>query len=565
MPATRSKTAGPDISLLATEINYIIYAYLVDAGFEHAAYNLRSEARLDTSNYKKTYLKRHTLIDLLAKALLYVEVETHWREDGRSVHCTAPFSLLKKHVCATGSKRTTDIVPISVNQSPQPSTSDESRGPVKRKGAGKGRDNAAGKRSKGRRGIVEEEEDAEMEDVQPEPPRSLLRASTLAVVEHVNGNGNANTNQQRMSKLMQSTQVELLGSHSTQIFACAWHPQAPLLATGSKDASVCVWDAEPSHSLPRLYETYVDPIATSDITCLDWSSDGSMLATGSMDMFMRVWESTGAMHLHSSVDPSTPNNTGPLLSVRFSPSGRMLAACSLDGTVTVWNVKERRTVAHMKSHNTSCLDVDWRDDHTLATCGSDMQIVLCSLDPSPVYFGWRAHADEINQVRFNPRGNLVATCSDDGTSKIWEIPPLTSDALKQFDQSAQRLLVNTLNGHRKRIVRVMWSPVDERLLATSCACDSTARLWDIQTGECIRVIEGHDRGCFSACFSPDGRFFGSAGGDGSVFVISVQSGERVAEWQDQDNNSVFDLSCRLIDGRAAFAVCVGRQVMLLRL
>lgn len=150
------------------QINYLIYAYLVDAGihlpgnlsssdsfaegFEHAAYNLRSEARLDASVDSKVYVQRHALVELLGKALLYVEVESHFREDGKAIVCNAPFSLLKTHVCSNTSRR----LPDSANVSSTPEVSDATREAPKRKAA-KGRESGAAKRAKSKRAAGEDE------------------------------------------------------------------------------------------------------------------------------------------------------------------------------------------------------------------------------------------------------------------------------------------------------------------------------------------------------------------------------------------------------------------------
>ena len=42
------------------------------------------------------------------------------------------------------------------------------------------------------------------------------------------------------------------------------------------------------------------------------------------------------------------------------------------------------------------------------------------------------------------------------------------------------------------------------------------RLWDAETGACVKTLEGHDDEVNSVCFSPDGQQLASGGDDRMV-------------------------------------------------
>lgn len=67
--------------------------------------------------------------------------------------------------------------------------------------------------------------------------------------------------------------------------------------------------------------------------------------------------------------------------------------------------------------------------------------------------------------------------------------------------------IKTLTGHAAPIGRVAFSPNGKSLLSESA--DSTARLWDVNTGGEVRVIKLKERGA-SVAFSSDGRAFAVA-------------------------------------------------------
>jgi WD40 repeat protein len=63
---------------------------------------------------------------------------------------------------------------------------------------------------------------------------------------------------------------------------------------------------------------------------------------------------------------------------------------------------------------------------------------------------------------------------------------------------------------------VAFSP-DGRLLATA-SIDSTARVWDPATGDCLRTLTGHAESVDGVAFSPDGRLLATASIDRTAKV-----------------------------------------------
>ncbi|MGZ4881928.1 MAG: TIR domain-containing protein, partial [Halobacteriota archaeon] len=105
-----------------------------------------------------------------------------------------------------------------------------------------------------------------------------------------------------------------------------------------------------------------------------------------------------------------------------------------------------------------------------------------------------------------------------------------------------------LEGHTHGLVYAVSITSDGRT-AVSGGEDNTVRVWDVETGACQRVLEGHTGWVFGVSITPDGKRIVSGGEDNTVRVWDVETGqsERVLEGH---TGSVYAVSITS-DGRTA--------------
>ncbi|GAA0139991.1 hypothetical protein LIER_01422 [Lithospermum erythrorhizon] len=128
--------------------------------------------------------------------------------------------------------------------------------------------------------------------------------------------------------------------------------------------------------------------------------------------------------------------------------------------------------------------------------------------------------NEVNAIKWDPTGSLLASCSDDYSAKIWSMK--------------QDSCVYDLRDHTREIYTIRWSPTglgtnnpNQRLVLASASFDATIKLWDVETGRLLQTLYGHSEAVYSVAFSPNGEYLVSGSLDKCLNVWSVKEGKIV--------------------------------------
>ena len=76
------------------------------------------------------------------------------------------------------------------------------------------------------------------------------------------------------------------------------------------------------------------------------------------------------------------------------------------------------------------------------------------------------------------------------------------------------LPVWVFSGHNYEVRSVAFSPCGGYIASGSC--DTTIKLWDVSTKECIHTFEGHKDFINSIAFSPCGKYIASSSDDNTI-------------------------------------------------
>ena len=142
----------------------------------------------------------------------------------------------------------------------------------------------------------------------------------------------------------------------------------------------------------------------------------------------------------------------------------------------------------------------------------------------------RVETEEMYGV-FSPDRSRLLTGGDGANPKvnIWDVE--TGSCFR------------VLNGHKEPVAALAWTK-DQRSVASG-AFDRCVRVWDVGSGECLRVLAGHRSYVRSVDFSPSRERLVSGSGDGVVRLWELATGKMLQEFQgyrDGVYHAVFDAS-----------------------
>lgn len=560
-------TPRPNMQLTSDEVNIIVYRYLQEAGFIHSAFTFAHESMIGQSASSKSNVPPGALISFLQKGLQYIGIEETLRLDGSdnpaaisSGNLPLELSLLCPQTLKSLSRKDP---PIKINVPPATAAA-----AIKARLEQQPMMNVPMAMLNGFANIASS-------------GGNLTSNGSSLLLNNKNGRGKAAANTSKSnaknlttgaaaSKFQRDEEIDRedkltrtdpsdvleLNKHTSEVFMCAWNPiYTNLLATGSGDASARIWqmggkEAKDGSGTCRLLQHGTDATDTKnkDVTTLEWSSNGELLATGSYDGVARVWGRSGNL-VHT-----LRGHLGPIFSLKWNKKGNFLLSGSYDKTTIVWNVSGENGVIEQQfnHHAAPALDVDWKDDLTFASCSTDKSVLICRVGSSTPLHRYTGHKDEVNAVKWDPSGTLLASCSDDSTAKVWDV------------SSNSKLPLYDFTSHKQEIYTVKWSPTGPRsqnpskppMLATA-SFDGTVRLWNVENGSCISVLSRHRDSVYSVAFSPSGEYLASGSLAGQLYVWKVKDGKPIKNFKGKGD--IFEVAWNKEETR--IAACFSSNVV----
>jgi serine/threonine protein kinase len=156
---------------------------------------------------------------------------------------------------------------------------------------------------------------------------------------------------------------------------------------------------------------------SNSVNSVAFSPDGKILASGSYDKTIKLWDVGTGREIYTLQGHSSYVN-----SIAFSPDGKILASGSDDKTIKLWNVTTKARIRTIEAHSDSVRSVTFSpDSKILASGSSDKTIKLWDMRTGEQIRTLQAHSEWVCSVAFSPDGRTLASGSNDKTIKLWDM------------------------------------------------------------------------------------------------------------------------------------------------
>eukprot|EP01012_Entosiphon_sulcatum_P007477 TRINITY_DN13809_c0_g1_i1.p1 TRINITY_DN13809_c0_g1~~TRINITY_DN13809_c0_g1_i1.p1 ORF type:complete len:472 (-),score=31.06 TRINITY_DN13809_c0_g1_i1:20-1336(-) len=298
-------------------------------------------------------------------------------------------------------------------------------------------------------------------------------------------------------------EIRALWLHSHRVRCVAMSPDGCRAASAAFDGEIRLWDVNSAVTLRADGRAHT---ASANSICA--SLDGKTLVTASSDGTVRVWDACTGDDLHT-----MRGHTAPVISVTLVHEDEkpLIVSGSADGTLRVWDPNATLCKPCVLSGHAGAVNCVVAHKLYVASGSDDGTVRIWDISACK---GLRTIEDvdslAVSAVAFMDNGRSVLSGTASGSVHIWD--------------TASGALLRTLHGHLGS-VRSIATYGD---IVASASDDETVRLWHITLeGAAGSVLTGHSDAVQSVTFSSDGRRLLSAGADGTGRVWDVRSGETV--------------------------------------
>ncbi|KAJ5659231.1 hypothetical protein N7507_005682 [Penicillium longicatenatum] len=267
-----------------------------------------------------------------------------------------------------------------------------------------------------------------------------------------------------------------------------------LLASGSKEALIEVWDLTTRKCVSTLYG-YSETIYT-----MTWLRDGRLVSASS-DNTIKIWDPTTQQCL--SILKGHYRSADLLL--LSADETRLLSASHGDSVIKIWDLSSSTAVGE---HTQSVRGVVWSNDAKLFASYSEMEIKIWDPSTARCLLSIKSLGGLIQKIRWSQTGDL-ASLSSDGVLRVWDL------STGQCSVSIESVEPSSF---------LAWSQDGSSLIAASY--DGLIKTWNAKIGQQLSTVKADEIGSF-VVWSYDATRFASMADNWSIMIQDPYTGKCV--------------------------------------
>jgi WD40 repeat protein/serine/threonine protein kinase len=276
---------------------------------------------------------------------------------------------------------------------------------------------------------------------------------------------------------------------TNKVTALAWSPDGNILASGSTNKSVRLWNQQTKEVQAVLQHD-------ARITALAWSPDGAILAATTYGGETKFWSAD----LGKCVGRFPESHYSGFA---WSPDGRSFINVLDHHKCQVWDTEQWKQLSTGFAGETN--NLLWSSDGKTIFCGNSRgQVVAYDVQKTKPPTAFSVHCQRSSDVAWSPTGRFVAMSYLYANAPVLIWNAATGEVVKSLPVGNSRLA---------------WTPNGDSLACTS----GGIQIFDVETGKKTSHLKVSIPNCTSIAYSPDGNYFATGHEDKTVRIWDIAS------------------------------------------
>ncbi|KAI4371363.1 hypothetical protein MLD38_019608 [Melastoma candidum] len=234
----------------------------------------------------------------------------------------------------------------------------------------------------------------------------------------------------------------VLAGHSNVVLCldtCVSNYGRTLIATGSKDNSIRLWNAD-SRCCIAVGIGHMGAVAAIAFS----KKKRDFLVSGSSDRTIKVWSMDGISD-DDCLEPSrlraravVAAHDKDINALAIAPNDSFVCSGSEDRTACIWRLPDLVSVVVLKGHKRGIWSVEFSPvDQCVLTSSGDKTIRIWAISNGSCLKTFEGHSAMVLRASFLTRGTQLVSCGGDGVVKLWSVR--TSECISTYDEHEDKI------------------------------------------------------------------------------------------------------------------------------